>query len=421
MAGELAGGLEITDVAGIALQSEKKIQTIEVGGLACRVLREVTQERRDSEAALLAAGVRLPLEHRCAWAAANAPASSWFLEMRSKDSSLRGGFAIEVNRSRAMPGHLLLRVPRLGNGMAPEAIDGAVEAIVELARRGRTLRINVETYFSNSAVGEALSTALERRGFKPVADCRRYRRTLSVDLSVDETAVFASFHGTARRHIRAIAKHPVQIRPISDDLWGPRMNDLMRETMDRTGGFFREISWRPKIELTNANPNLATLLGLFRTDKEGPESLLAYAWSCMHGDYAHYDLAASTRNTDLKLPLNYALAWESMRWAKQAGATWYDFGGITGGRNGDGSDRLGGISDFKRYFSKKEVDVGGEWILEPHWLRATVANGVSAAVGWLSSLKAGRATVATSKQSAPTNGEQDPAAKPVENAAANGE
>ena len=362
------------------------MKTYQMGDYEIRVLRDA-KERREAEASVLAAGQGLAMAHRQIFAEASGIAAQWFMEIRNGRGESMGGFAIDVNRSRAMPGHLLLRIERFGEGIVAEVLDATVQAVSNLAcRKWRILRVNIETFSRHSECAARLNASLARCGFKPVADARRYQKTLLVDLSPDEAAVFASLHGTARRHIRAIAKHPVQIRPIRERIWVPRMNELVRETMDRTGGVFRETNWGPRISMTNENPNLASLLGLFRTDRDGPDSLLAFAWSCMNGDYAHYDAAASTRNTDLKLPLNYAVAWEHIRWAKANGARWYDFGGITAGRNGDQTDRLGGISDFKRYFSKHEIEVGGEWMLEPHWLRAKVARRVSAAAGWLSSL-----------------------------------
>jgi lipid II:glycine glycyltransferase (peptidoglycan interpeptide bridge formation enzyme) len=127
------------------------------------------------------------------------------------------------------------------------------------------------------------------------------------------------------------------------------------------------------------------VVGLFRTDREGPEALLAFAWGCAHGDQVEYNAAASTRNPEVRLPMAYALAWDLMRWGKSTGAEQFDFGGITAGTHGE-EDRLGGISDFKRYFTTMEREVGAEWVLEPRPLRAAVASAVSAGAAWASRL-----------------------------------
>jgi lipid II:glycine glycyltransferase (peptidoglycan interpeptide bridge formation enzyme) len=61
----------------------------------------------------------------------------------------------------------------------------------------------------------------------------------------------------------------------------------------------------------------------------------------------------------------YPLAWDLITWAHQAGASAFDFGGISPGTLG-GDDPLGGISDFKRYFNGRVATVGAEWHAEPN-------------------------------------------------------
>jgi hypothetical protein len=362
-----------------------------VDGFECRVLPASGPARVGAEGEVRAAGFPLPLAHRSEWAAMRPQARSLFFAVRSARGSACGGFAAEMTRSRVLPGRLHVRVERFGASIAPEAIGPSLRALARAARQDhRVLRLSVEAFSLDENVREAIAGTLDSLGFIGVVDTRRYPRTVVVDLSGTEEAVLGRFHGTARRHIRAVGKHPVQIRPVDSAVLSTRMAELMDETMSRTAGSRRSYDWPARIAFTKANPNLARLLGLFRTDIEGPSALLAYAWGCMNGDYAHYDAAASTRATDLKLPLNYGIAWELMRWARHNGCTWFDFGGVTAGSHGDDKDRLGGISDFKRYFSAREAEVGGEWMLEPRQAQVRVANALRAAAGWLGQVTARR-------------------------------
>jgi hypothetical protein len=66
--------------------------------------------------------------------------------------------------------------------------------------------------------------------------------------------------------------------------------------------------------------------------------------------HAHYATAASTRATDLKLPMGYPLAWDLIRWAKEHGAATLRLRGHLVG-TAESGDPLGGISDFKRRFT----------------------------------------------------------------------
>ena len=52
-------------------------------------------------------------------------------------------------------------------------------------------------------------------------------------------------------------------------------------------------------------------------------------------------------------------------WAKQQEVCTFNFGGITQGSHDNEYDPLGGISDFKRYFTTNRKMVSSEWIHEP--------------------------------------------------------
>jgi hypothetical protein len=364
----------------------------EVAGHRVHVLRASGPERDQVEADILRGGSCLPLSHRAVSLGGGftgqAARASWLYVLRNQRDQTCGAFAMEVSHSRALPGHFLLRAERFGNGVQPESARAAVEAIARTARRDvRILRVNIELFSPDALRRQAFIDALRAAGFESVPEPRRYAKTIAVDLAADEAIIFASLHATARRHIRAVGKHPVEIRAISDPFWSARMADLVRETMSRTGGSDRWHDWPQRIAFAQAHPNLARIVGLFHTDQQDSNSLLAFAVACHHGDYAHYDTAASTRRTDLKMPLNYALGWDLMCWAKQHGATWFDFGGVTAGHHVDNLDPLGGISDFKRYFSRNVIEVGGEWVLEPHWLRTRIARAVSGAAARVARLR----------------------------------
>jgi hypothetical protein len=257
-----------------------------------------------------------------------------------------------------------------------------VEAVATLARRTvRFLRVHVEIFSPDTATRESVAVALRNRGFRQSEDPRSYTSTVAVDLLPDEQTIFNSFQSKTRRDIRAGTKGPVVVKLIESTEWVDRIAALHQETMKRTGGTCSQRDWKTCIELSRSAPSLSRLVGLFHTSRTDPGSLLAFAWACQHGDYAHYDAAASTRNTDLKHPMAYPLVWDLLCWARQQGATWFDFGGITRGTLGS-DDRLGGISDFKRYFSKTIIKVGEEWVLEPHWTQARLANLVHTGKEW---------------------------------------
>lgn len=351
--------------------------------LSVECFRGTGDERQQCEQQLLARGFPLPLPHRCAWARAQRAADSWFLGVRGTDG-WQGGFALEVIRSRALPGHLILRAERFGHGLSAAVREISIAALTQLAcENSRILRIHVEVFHRGQTDREALASSLRAHGFQRLNASRRYPETITIDLRRDESDILAALHPTARRHIRAVGKKPVVLGLIEQEAFVPRMAALYRETMSRTGGTSPDRNWASVIGLSREYPTASRLVGLFRTDISGPDALLAFAWGCGHGDHAHYSTAASTRNSDLRMPLAYALVWDLLCWAKRNGASWFDFGGITAG-GVDSEDRLGGISDFKRYFSKEVVTVGDEWLLEPSWVRGRLAQAISTCAAWVS-------------------------------------
>jgi len=287
--------------------------------------------------------------------------------------------------SRALPGFRLLRVERLGEAVARTEWGAAVAALAEVARRGpRVLRLSVEVFSRDGETRARFGELLAEAGFARAAT-RNWDTTLAIDLRRDESQLFASFAPLARRAIRSAAKLPVQVRVIDDPRLGDRLEALSRETLDRTGGRYEALwDWAGVMALSRRVPDAARLVGLFRTDREGPDALLGFAWGWWNGQSASYFAGASSRPSDLgRVFIGHPLMWDLVMWAKRAGATWFDLGGVTTGTLASG-DPLGGISDFKRLFSKETVAVAEDWVLNPHALPARLAAAVSGCAAWLS-------------------------------------
>jgi hypothetical protein len=350
-----------------------------------RLLKGASSERDKYEDELLATGLSFPLQHRWVWAKTFGERDTWLLVVRNRGGKCLGGFAIQVDRSRALPGHHLLRVRRCGSMKTAAALDSAFAHLVQLGRQNsRMLRISVELFSAESSVRAAACASLERLGFRPASELRGYENTITLDLTPPEDVIFSQLSKSTRRNVRAIGKESlIQLRAITDAAFGNRMEEMRRATMERTGGMSAPRDWGLVIDFCNANPKLSRLVGLFRSDAAGPDSLLAYAWGWFHNDHAEYNDSASVRATDIKIPLAYGLVWDLIVWARNNGAKWFDMGGVTPGQLDDKDDPLGGISDFKRFFSKTEVQVGEEWELEPHPTRARFARVVGSLARWL--------------------------------------
>jgi len=333
------------------------------------------------EAALDHRAVPLPLYHRSPWLKAFASARSLVLCVASPDGP-EVSFAAEVERSRVIPGHRILRVRRLGSAVNPTAVLAGLRALQDtVAGESRILRIHVELFNRDPIARAACGRQLREFGYRLAVEPRSYRETIVIELQGDESTLFESLHRTARRKLRALDRDPLSVRPVVEQACAKRLQELVNETMARTGGTVPRPAWDRLIALGVEHPSRLRILGSFPQGVTDPDSLLAFALMLRHGDHVEYSWSGSTRRTDVRAPLAHGLIWHGMLWAREQGASWFDFGGITSGSAGDGSDPLGGISDFKRSFGKTVVAVGEEWVFEPHALRAAVAGAVNRVAG----------------------------------------
>jgi hypothetical protein len=326
--------------------------------------------------------IAIPLNHRWEWAKSVAPGRSDFVAVVDRAGKCCCGFAVETVKSRWLPGHGVLKVDRFGSALDTEARSAAISALVGFARERRGIDgVRVRVFSADEQVRRAAADGLSRSGFRRPEAQHYYNRTVAVDLRVDNPEVFDSFHKTCRRHIRAPAKKGLVVAPLDDPAYGSRMAQLERETMTRTGGTNTSRDWSRIVAFSRENPDLSRIVGTLQPDLAGPDSLLSFAWGSMNGDCATYEAAATTRHASVNVALSYAPAWELIQWAQGKGAEWFDFGGITDGTH-EGDDPTGGISDFKRYFSKEVTWVAEEWVLEMRPIRARIREAARSVAGW---------------------------------------
>jgi hypothetical protein len=280
---------------------------------------------------------------------------------------------VEVMRARILPGYRILRVPKFGRGTSEAVVRATVAGLRKLAETEPVVRAHVEVWSEREEDRARVDRACLAEGFTRVTP-RMYHHTLWIDLSPEEDEVLASFHATARRHIRKPGRRGYPTIPVTDPRYATRLRELHLESFRRSGGEAPRVDWAALVEAARTHEDRVAIRGIVEGNGRLPR-LLSFAVAVRNDDVAEYLHAGCSRRPDLRLPLVYAPTWELMRWARSHGATAWDFGGITGGTSDD-DDPRGGISDFKRYFGGRVVEVGGEWVFEP----AGVASGLARAV-----------------------------------------
>lgn len=354
-----------------------RVWSAQRGNWQIEVVEAGSPWHRIREEELLSSGMPVPFGSRCDVAASSEFSRSVFLSVLDGQGRCVGGFVIRSRPAPLVIGHSLLWVEQLGSSVVMDAAEAAIRGMRDWIRGDRrVLRLSVDAFSFDAERRHAIGRILASCGFRRTAQSGNYAETLVIDLSPSEEDIFSSLHHSARRKVRQVAKHALEVRLVDDPAFSDRMNVLLQETFRRTGGRIPQRDWAGRIALSRDNPELSRIAGLFRTDMTGPESLLAFAWGCHGVDHVFYSEAASTRDTgESRVAVAYGVMWDLIVWAKRTGARVFDMGGVTRGTHTD-EDPLGGISDFKRYFSDNIVEVRDEWLIDDHSWRASVAAAV---------------------------------------------
>ena len=185
--------------------------------------------------------------------------------------------------------------------------------------------------------------------------------------------MLAALDKKARRDLREAEKAGLRIERLSTPEFADQLMRLEGEAKAHSDGSFQGQDWRSILRLSEGHPELSRVAGLFVPgDAPHAQSLVAFAWGCMHGTHGEYRAAGTARIEGNKLSFGSPLLWDLVLWAKRQGATWFDLGGVTLAEAG-AEDPLAGISSFKRRFSREVAEVGEDWILEAHPLRSRAA------------------------------------------------
>jgi len=290
------------------------------------------------------------------------------------------GFVVERSRSRVLPGTSLLRISRFGRDLHTPIIEQLPIIIPKvLASFSFVQRLDVAVFDEDPSRRIKFEAGLAEAGLKRVP-ARSYTRTLWLDLCGDEASLFARMSTSTRRNIREAEKAGIRAVPLTSANLVPAMTRLYEATFSRTGAD------APALDLTkvvaSAREQVSGLFGVFLRGEEGnPEALVAFAWVRSNGDHAVYDVAASGRRPDLgRTPLGYPLLWTCLKWARERGLRWMDLGGIPGSTIPQTSP-LQSIAAFKKGFCSNEVEVGGEYRIEPSVLLSSLARVVRGLAG----------------------------------------
>ena len=243
------------------------------------------------------------------------------------------------------------------------AAEGQVAALVAVLDRAARSRGAIAL-----AIEPDLTDAIRHRerlrelGFFPSPfDAVQPRRTIIVDISLDEDAILVAMKSKTRYNARLATRKGVTVREASEaDL--PAFHALMAATAGRDSFGVHTPAYYEAAFRLFVPPGRARLL-LAEVDKEPVAALMVFALP----PRAWYFYGASADAHREKMP-TYLLQWEAMRWARSLGCTSYDLWGVPDedpetleAEFTQRRDGLWGVYRFKRGFGGQVVRSVGAW------------------------------------------------------------
>jgi hypothetical protein len=327
------------------------------------VVTEVPAAMHDAwQEAAIRADIPLALSDLALWESLGLGPGKTLCEIHDSTGRIAGGFAVHRWPVGALPGHSVLRLERLGESVPKGAEPALVSAVHSLALRTPfVLQVAVELHDRDAVRRSRIAKALADAGYRRLNTVRTYERTLAIDLQRDDDSLLASFSTRARRELRRAGRYALSVIPIDDERFVGHLEAIHRETFSRTRAQARPEPWATIIAGSRRSPSRLRIFGAMLADGAAGPRLVAFARVLRHGTFAVYDTAGSTRLADRRVPLMYPVVWEVLRWARDSGAHWFDFGGVSSVMAEGSYDPVAGISEFKRNFGGEEMVVGENW------------------------------------------------------------
>jgi len=204
--------------------------------------------------------------------------------------------------------------------------------------------------------GQAVMSALKRRGWRFSRDQIQYRNTVMIDLSASEDEMLARMKQKTRYNVRLAKRKGVKIRlgTLSDI---PMLYKMYAETSVRDGFVIRDEAyyhtvWNNFIGYKMAEPLIAEVNG-------NPVAALILFW---FAGRAYYMYGMSRLTHREKMP-TYLLQWEAMKRAKAQGCRIYDLWGAPD--IFDESNSMWGVYRFKRGLGGEVLRTLGAWDYTP--------------------------------------------------------
>lgn len=209
--------------------------------------------------------------------------------------------------------------------------------------------------------GQAVRSALSRRGWMYSSDQIQFKNTVLIDLSPSEDEILMRMKQKTRYNVRLAEKKGVKVR-VGDSRDFSLLYKMYAETSVRDGFVIRDEGYYQTVWNTfiNSNdPHCEPLIA--EVNGEAVAALFVFYF----GGRAYYVYGMSRDLHREKMPA-YLLQWEAIKRAKARGCRVYDLWGAPDEFNE--SDSMWGVYRFKEGLGGEVVRTLGAWDYAPHGL-----------------------------------------------------
>jgi peptidoglycan pentaglycine glycine transferase (the first glycine) len=245
----------------------------------------------------------------------------------------------------------------------PALCDAFFAQLNRFLRKQGVITLRMEPHLEMlPAANDCLMESISNTQFYPAAPIQPVR-TIMLDLAPDEDALLANMKEKWRYNVRLAGRKGVTVRTAQSEDDVRSWYALLQTTSQRDRFGIHTFAYYLKAWRIFAPRKQAQL---FLADVQG--QLLAGIFVGLAARQAIYLYGASSSAQRSLMP-NYLLQWHAIQWAKQQGATSYDFWGIPATDSED--EAMAGVYRFKRGWGGRVVRLVGcyEHVYHPFALR----------------------------------------------------
>ncbi|WP_448810321.1 lipid II:glycine glycyltransferase FemX [Agromyces bauzanensis] len=233
----------------------------------------------------------------------------------------------------------LQHLPRV-SGLTPDDIGPLTERI--RAERGTAFATKIEVYQPRE---ETLVAAFESSGWLPTR-ASQYRHAVVVETAMSEEEILSRMKKRARSEIRVAERNGVIVGRVElSDENRRRMLDLVRETEERSGAFFRGPGYLERVWSAFSRDDRGHLYFAWHDGR-----VVAGAFVALFGGNAWYKDGGSLRDQP-QLMASRLLQWEIIRDLAATGVGRYDLGHVPSPAEPDAPGQ--GVLVFKSAFVRE--------------------------------------------------------------------